>query len=660
MKIIRPPETPPEPVSRPSPDTLGGKIWITLSEALSDAVRIATHPLAVAFQWGVEYVLDLVRVEAKEATGPLINRIRNEPTCPPEIKHLLDWLMEAEGQAVGALLGAVGSSAVSGVTGSVLGALLAPVTTEVQRAVQGTLVDPATILMARIRKILNPEETHEELRKHGFNANARDLLNRINYQDIGVDSILQLWMRGEIDDTQLFDRLNLQAIRDVDVADLKKLTQQIPGPGGLVSMAVREAWDEEFAARWGSDQAFPAPFAEWMEKQGFSQEWSKRFWRAHWGLPSLLQGFEMFHRENISEEELRELLKVQDVLPGYRDPLIQIAYRPYTRVDVRRMYGLEVLGREDVKTAYKHLGYDEEKAENMTKFTIRYETQAERELTKGDVLDGYRKELIPPETVNDMLTALGYSAEIISFYLAREDLKKAQERKAAMLKSVKSNYVSGIWDIPETSAALGPLALPAAEEAKLINDWDVERVRRISRPGVGQVIQFFDNAIITEGEFRNELDIRGYSAAYVQWYTENLETVKQERLERETEAEQRRLLSQIRKPSKAELRVFWTAGIVTELEFRSMMVDQGYTDNDIRRYVDLIELQEAKRLERETEADLKRRLADIKHPSKTDLKAFLKVGIISPDQMRNEMLLQGFEPAWVTRYIELFIPTLEE
>ena len=51
----------------------------------------------------------------------------------------------------------------------------------------------------------------------------------------------------------------------------------------------------------------------------------------------------MLHRGVIDTAELDMLLRAQDVMPFWRDRLTAIAYRPLTRVDVRRMYKQGVL-----------------------------------------------------------------------------------------------------------------------------------------------------------------------------------------------------------------------------------------------------------------------------------------------------------------------------
>jgi len=152
----------------------------------------------------------------------------------------------------------------------------------------------------------------------------------------------------------------------------KELAYQIPPVADIITMAVREAFTPEIARRFGQYQDLPPEFVEWVGKKGLSKDWAERYWAAHWSLPSPQQGFEMLHRGVIGEADVNMLMRALDIMPFWRDKLIQIAYRPLSRVDVRRMFALGVLDVSGVRRAYTDIGYNDYNADLMTQFTIRY------------------------------------------------------------------------------------------------------------------------------------------------------------------------------------------------------------------------------------------------------------------------------------------------
>lgn len=152
----------------------------------------------------------------------------------------------------------------------------------------------------------------------------------------------------------------------------KELAYQIPPVADIITMAVREAFTPDIAARFGQYQDLPPEFVDWVGKKGLSREWAERYWAAHWSLPSVQQGFEMLHRGIIGTKDINMLMRALDIMPYWRNKLIEMAYRPLTRVDVRRMYALGVLDVSGINKAYRDIGYNEYNADLMTNFTIKY------------------------------------------------------------------------------------------------------------------------------------------------------------------------------------------------------------------------------------------------------------------------------------------------
>jgi len=259
---------------------------------------------------------------------------------------------------------------------------------------------------------------------------------------------------------------------------------------------------------------------------GLTPYWSGKYWRAHWELPSIGQGYEMFHRGQLTESELLDLMRAQDIMPGYRDKLIAIAYNPYTRVDVRRMHALGILDREAVKRSYLDQGFDDEKAENMTEFTIRYNQAANRELSKTDITDGYKRGLLAPGEAEEDLASLGYDEEEVAFYLQREDFKKEESLKSDYSARYKKLYVKNLIDEAGLRSEMIPLGFTATEITTLITIWDIEK-RSTKETTFGEkerdlaradITDGYRRGIFTQGEAEELLARLGYDTDEVAFY----------------------------------------------------------------------------------------------------------------------------------------------
>jgi hypothetical protein len=253
-----------------------------------------------------------------------------------------------------------------------------------------------------------------------------------------------------------------------DARLLIRLARWIPGPSDLIRMAVREAFDDRIAQKYGYDQDFPPAFAEWLAKTGGSAEWARAYWRAHWELPSPTQVFEMLHRGIISSADVDEYLRLADYAPVWRPRLRAISYSPVTRVDIRRMYRLGVIDRNEVKRRYQHLGYTPEDAELLTKFTEKYEgpegsdeLERRRELTRSVIEQAYYKRLIDHVEFAARLRDLRYDDDDIELLRRLVDARRAVE-KAPDLEAERRN---DIRNIVERLYAKGTLTPDQSREA---------------------------------------------------------------------------------------------------------------------------------------------------------------------------------------------------
>ena len=105
-------------------------------------------------------------------------------------------------------------------------------------------------------------------------------------------------------------------------------------------------------------------------------------------------------------------------MPWWRDKLEAISYNPLTRVDVRRVYKMGIIDREQVLRTYLDFGYNDEKAEWLTRFTEMQNTEADRDLTKAEILSAFDKSIINYVTCRTMLLDLGYSEDEVEILIS--------------------------------------------------------------------------------------------------------------------------------------------------------------------------------------------------------------------------------------------------
>ncbi|GAH58162.1 unnamed protein product, partial [marine sediment metagenome] len=276
-------------------------------------------------------------------------------------------------------------------------------------------------------------------------------------------------------------------------------------------MAVREAFTPDIARKFGQYEDFPPEFEQWAAKKGLTKEWAERYWASHWALPSVSQGFDMLHRGIITEDELKMLLRALDVMPFWRDRLIQTSYRLLTRVDVRRMYRVGVLTEREVYEAYLHAGYDEKNAERMALFTVKQTLSTQAKFSSTDVVRAFTQFIIDRSEANGLLKELGISSTDAVYILNLAEHKREWEITELKIAAIKNKYKKYEFDENKARGELLKLDLPSNQVDALMDKWWFEP-KEVEPPTwtTAQTIKFAKTGLITHGRARQELKTIGY------------------------------------------------------------------------------------------------------------------------------------------------------
>lgn len=292
----------------------------------------------------------------------------------------------------------------------------------------------------------------------------------------------------------------------------KELAYQIPPVADIITMAVREAFTPSIAARFGQYEDFPPDLEKYAGQKGLSSEWAQRYWAAHWSLPSPQQGFEMLHRGVISVEDLNTLLRASDVMPFWRDKLTAIAYRPLTRVDVRRMYREGVLDEREVFEAYKDHGYSDENAEKMTEFTVSQTLSSLSKFTSSDIVKAFTARMIDQSTAMSLLRDIGIRNEDAQYIITTAEYKRQWAFTDDRIAGVRNLYKKRVYDENAARDSLGKLNLPSEQVNVLMEQWYFDKVEELDATWTtGQTVKFFKRKLISLDRAKRELNLNGYN-----------------------------------------------------------------------------------------------------------------------------------------------------
>uniref|UniRef100_A0A6H1ZZ89 Putative RuvA domain containing protein n=1 Tax=viral metagenome TaxID=1070528 RepID=A0A6H1ZZ89_9ZZZZ len=609
---------------------LGPKVVNTLAAAFSKFVEKSEGALRNLVYIPLKALLDLIGGEAKQPASPIIQEILDIPDLPPKLRTFFEDYKNHEGE-----FGAIWGTVVDGLT--TIAAMLATLR---PLMLQGTykantwspveIPAPGELIEMLNRGLMGQRAFEKDIAQHGFTVPWPNLMAAIREARPTYEDLRDLERRGDLLPGKYDEGLKRLGFSDDNIARLKKLNLALPPAPDLVRFELREVWRPEFRPGLLVPPT-SGKFKQEMAKLGYSSETADDYWAAHWDLPSVGQGFEMFHRiPAFTETDLRTLMRRLDILQEYHDNLIAIAYNPFTRVDVRRMFRVGVLNREQVKRAYLDIGYDETKAEAMTEFTVKYETETTRDLTRTDIEDGYKRGVLSRSEAVDALVDIGYDEDEAEYYLAKVETKKEEEKADPYISRYKKLYVYGLISRDDARARLAALGILADAITEYLELWDLDREARVSDSAEvkerdltrADITGGYRDGIIPRDEASAYLQSLGYDPGEAEFYLSR---------------EDFNLAKDTRELTVATYRKLYTEGILDKTATTGALVDMGFEQGEITLLYALWDI------EREGTA---------RTPTRADLVRFTKKGIITQERYSQELQQMGYLTEAVQWYME--------
>ena len=484
---------------------------------------IDTFGFSDRIRGGIENLFAPVRDYMMNAARPIVNEILATPDLPEKYKTPLRNATSTDPITLTMVAGSIILAVIMGTVMGVYAPVQRVIAQWVDSGVESARASPSEAWPMTWRTPEHAAELMKHMKQMGWNETIIEAWEEAVKPRLAPADLITLAFRELISPGEVVIELKKRGYETDDIEHLIDAARMIPGSADLIQMAVREAWRDDVASKYGYDADFPAEFAEWMRKQGDKDGWAQKYWRAHWDLPGLTTVLQIFHRlDEFTDTDLDDYLRTADVPAGWRSLIAKVAYTPLTRVDVRRMYGLGVLSRDDVVRSYLDLGYSSTNAELMTEFTIKFEQDTDRELTKTDILAGFRDGMLSEAEAIEYLNAIGYSDTTARFLTTREAAAVARKRVDAEIKIIQTLYEK--QDITETEAItrLAALNLAATEIEQKVDLWRISRESKVRKPTQAQLDTFFKADIIPQAEYTAGLAALGFQDKYVDWYIEKV------------------------------------------------------------------------------------------------------------------------------------------
>lgn len=481
-----------------------------LNESKDFLVRLLAKSTETAIEGLESDLIPIIR--------PFAQQILDMPGIPEYVKSPLRDALLGTSQGglliIGAIVLALGETIKMGFVGP----LTRKMQMQVDSVVRSALFNPELLIEMWKRGIISEVDCDKFLAANGVSNTGIVALKRMKKPLLDDTTLTQLYWRKEITADALSSHLEKRGLTATQIVIWKQVRQIIPAPSALVSIAVREGFNDQIAQTFGYDENYPTIAAEWAEKGGMNQYFFKALWRAHWNLPGLIQVRDMYHRGIVSDRELDTYLLAADYPSYWRNAIKKWMFAIVTRVDARRMYDLGIWSIERVYQHNLELGYNPDDAQSMTEWIALSYAEEERELTKTDILSMFRDGILNEQESTRMLESLDFNFASIALMLAHQDLKRDEQYERAILKNVKDLFIAGIYDRQDVLIQLGKLNTPPDVIRQSLAIWYLEKERKVVRPSVTQLRDMAQKGIISLEQWKEEMANRRYSNKYIEWY----------------------------------------------------------------------------------------------------------------------------------------------
>lgn len=336
------------------------------------------------------------------------------------------------------------------------------------------LASPAEALAAYLANGVSPETVDAVYASHGICHEAFQWGVSSQQSKAIPFELMRLRRRKIYDSEQYHSGMRRLGYLDPSLAEnLYELSEVIPTPAEIIRMMVRDSDDNALAQRFGLDSNFTDKYQqqlrEWAEFQGMSEQHARYLWRAHWSIPSPTQLFQFWKRlrhnpkfggEEKLKQDIKAALVQQDILPFWHDAFFAVQYNPLRLRDIRRSFQIGSLKDDELVPAYVQLGFSDDDAERMAKFTVRLRDRgviSERPvklwtklaITREQALAELQADGIPVDVINRALDSA--ENDIIrspySTAFARGDIDLVQYREALSVYGVSDAAITRFANI---------------------------------------------------------------------------------------------------------------------------------------------------------------------------------------------------------------------
>lgn len=365
------------------------------------------------------------------------------------------------------------------------------------------IILPETLASLVTFGVLAQADAADMAGQSGMSAANFNLLVEGNGQPPATDELLFAYRRGIINKDRLLKGIKQGPVRNEWFDVLESL--------GSIPMSTADAIQAYVQGHLTLDQAksiaiqnglLPEHFAPLAETAGSPPG------------PEAMMGF--LNRRFITEAQARQALSESRLKPVYSDLIIKSRVALLPAIQVREAYAAGALDHAAAIDLLEQHGYTPTDANTILAVAKHTKTTALRQLTESQVIALRTDQAITDAEATDMLDALGYSADEVTWLFGLADIARTRKLVNAAINRVRASYLAGHIDDTAADTALDSLGVPPDQKTDLLALWAIEAGTVTKGLTLAQCKAALKAGLIDNGGFTARVAAMGYADADVQ------------------------------------------------------------------------------------------------------------------------------------------------
>ena len=331
--------------------------------------------------------------------------------------------------------------------------------------------------------------------------------------------LVQLKLRKEAngEDFDLKSRMRELGYMDQASEETRELAKWYPGPQDLLRLMLRDVENPDVLGNWKLEdewfeENYKGDLQKWGEYAGIPDVVMKYLGRAHWMLPSSGHAFSFLHRLNFPDtpeevktnvDDIRTLLKQNDMSPQWIDRMIAISHPVIGMRDARRSYDIGAINAEQLKRIFQERGYTEKDSDNLVEFSRKLK---ERRFSTGATARLYRDGGLNYKQAKDLLISEGASTAEAEAAIGKAVVLSKARNRVACQRALKKRFFMLEFTNAEAQSELMQIGMDRNQAELTVETWQCELDSQGKQLSISQLCDALHYGIIEPDEMDTRLE----------------------------------------------------------------------------------------------------------------------------------------------------------